>query len=103
MRVNLRDPNGTTLKTANKYCLEDIQVLPLLQEITTTKNGVVVTSEAGYSGLSKVTVDIASYDGYYEEIPLVPYLVANNEKGETIEVLSYAVQDNAKGQTLILI
>ena len=59
MNKNITSPNGLKLLTAGKYCAEDIQVIPVLQEKSTTENGDIV-ADSGYAGLSKVTVNVAS-------------------------------------------
>lgn len=56
MNITITNPNGVKLKTANKYCPEDIDVFPILQEKTTTLNNVDVTADEGYTGLSTVHV-----------------------------------------------
>ena len=57
MNIELKDRNGITLKTAEKYCAEDVVITPKLQSKSVTENGNVVADE-GYCGLKSVTVDV---------------------------------------------
>lgn len=57
MNIELKDKNGITLKTAGKYCSEDVGIVPKLQSKSVTTNGSVVADE-GYCGLDSVTVDV---------------------------------------------
>lgn len=57
MNIELKDKNGITLKTAGKYCSEDVGIVPKLQSKSVTKNGSVVADE-GYCGLDSVTVAV---------------------------------------------
>lgn len=59
MPIILKNKDGVLLKTAGKYCPEDITVVPQLQEKTVTSNGK-VTPDANYAGLSGVTVNVPS-------------------------------------------
>ena len=56
MNITITNPNGVKLKTVNKYCPEDIDVFPILQEKTATLNNVDITADEGYAGLSTVHV-----------------------------------------------
>ena len=51
--ITLTSPDGATLNTAGKYCENDIEVIPNLQEKTVT-TGEIVTADEGYSGLKSV-------------------------------------------------
>lgn len=57
MNIELKDRNGITLKTAEKYCAEDVVITPKLQSKSVTENGNVVADE-GYCGLKSVIVDV---------------------------------------------
>lgn len=57
MEIELTSADGITLKTKDKYCSEDIDIIPKLQTKTTTVNGK-VTSDNGYVGLKEVTVNV---------------------------------------------
>lgn len=57
MNIELTNSEGITLKTAGKYCAEDIDVIPQLQEKSVTANGD-VSSDSDYVGLKKVSVNV---------------------------------------------
>ena len=57
MEIELTNAGGITLKTKDKYCSEDIDIIPKLQTKTTTVNGK-VTPDENYVGLKEVTVKI---------------------------------------------
>ena len=57
MEIELTSAYGITLKTKDKYCSEDIDIIPKLQTKTTTVNGK-VTSDNAYVGLKEVTVNV---------------------------------------------
>ena len=58
MPIILKNKDGVLLKTAGKYCPEDITVVPQLQEKTVTPSETqqTATPDANYAGLSKVIV-----------------------------------------------
>ena len=64
MKILMTDKNGITLKTAGKYCTEDIVIthpfenVGMLQDITITHNGV-YTPAAGFDGFSTVNVSMS--------------------------------------------
>ena len=62
MNIELKDKNGITLKTAGKYCSEDVGIIPKLQSKNVTANGSIVADE-GYCGLDSVTVDVPTQKG----------------------------------------
>ena len=57
MAIILNNKDGVLLKTAGKYCPEDIIVKPNLQTKTVTANGD-ISPDDGYCGLEKVTVSV---------------------------------------------
>ena len=57
MAIILNNKDGVLLKTAGKYCPEDIIVKPNLQVKTVTANGD-ISPDGGYCGLEKVTVSV---------------------------------------------
>ena len=69
MPIILKNKDGVLLKTAGKYCPEDITVVPQLQEKTVTSNGK-VTPDANYAGLSGVTVNVPSKEEEAKEVDL---------------------------------
>lgn len=57
LQVKIKSPEGGTLKTANTYIEDDINIISNLQDKTITQNGT-VTAVEGYAGLSEVTVNV---------------------------------------------
>lgn len=57
MDINLTNTNGVTLKTSGKYCSEDINVIPVLEEREVTSNGT-ITPNDGKCGISEVTINV---------------------------------------------
>ena len=59
MDINITKPAGVVLKTAQKYCSEDISVIPVLEDITVTPTTTeqVITPTTGKAGISKVTLE----------------------------------------------
>ena len=57
MEIELTNAGGITLKTKDKYCSEDIDIIPKLQTKIITTNGK-VTSDNAYVGLKEVTVNV---------------------------------------------
>lgn len=55
--INIKNSGGVILDTHNRYCGRNIQVKPVLQSKSVTKNGSVVADE-GYCGLSAVEVNV---------------------------------------------
>ncbi len=58
IKFQITTKDGGTLHTATKYCEEDINIVPKLQDKTVTENGT-VSADDGYAGLGSVTVDVA--------------------------------------------
>ncbi len=55
--IDIKNSGGVILDTYHKYCDRNIQVKPVLQSKSVTKNGSVVADE-GYCGLSAVEVNV---------------------------------------------
>jgi hypothetical protein len=58
MIIEMTDPKGIVLKTAQKFCNDDVTVVPTLQTVTVTRNGT-TTVDPGYVGIKKVEVNVA--------------------------------------------
>lgn len=71
MEIKINNPDGTTLLTEKKYCIENIDVIPELQEKTVIPTGTeqTITPDDGYAGLSSVKVQAAG-DGRISDIDL---------------------------------
>lgn len=59
MEIKIKSPRGVKLLTEQKYCLENIDVVPELQNktVTPTDAAQTVTPDANYAGLGSVTVE----------------------------------------------
>lgn len=59
MEIKIKSPKGVKLLTEQKYCVENIDVVPELQNKTVTPTDAqqVVTPDAEYAGLGQVTVE----------------------------------------------
>lgn len=59
MEIKIKSPRGVKLLTEQKYCIENIDVVPELQNKTVTPTDAqqVVTPDAEYAGLGSVTVE----------------------------------------------
>ncbi len=70
MPIILKNKDGVLLKTAGKYCPEDITVVPQLQEKTVTPSETqqTATPDENYAGLGKVTVNAVQT----EEVTVTP-------------------------------
>ena len=58
MHIDMKNPKGIKLKTEGKYCAEDIDVVPTLEEVIVdpTDTEQIVEPSANYAGIKKVTV-----------------------------------------------
>lgn len=59
MEIKIKSPRGVKLLTEQKYCIENIDVVPELQNKTVTPSDtqLVVTPDAEFAGLGSVTVE----------------------------------------------
>lgn len=59
MEIKIKSPRGVKLLTEQKYCIENIDVVPVLQNktVTPTDAAQTVTPDANYAGLGSVTVE----------------------------------------------
>lgn len=59
MEIKIKSPRGVKLLTEQKYCIENIDVVPVLQNKTVTPSDAqqVVTPDAEFAGLGSVTVE----------------------------------------------
>lgn len=71
MDINLTKKEGIKLKTAGKYCQEDINVKPVLQNKTINANGT-YTADNNYAGLGTVTVSMSTATIKLQEKTAVP-------------------------------
>lgn len=62
MEIQIKSPDGVKLLTSKKYCLEDIDVIPALQDKSVTPGSApqTVTADTGYAALGTVTVTAVS-------------------------------------------
>ena len=65
MHIDMKNPKGIKLKTEGKYCAEDIDVVPTLEEVIVdpTDTEQIVEPSANYTGIKKVTVRAAGGGG----------------------------------------
>lgn len=65
MHIDMKNPKGIKLKTEGKYCAENIDVVPTLEEVTVdpTDTEQIVEPSANYAGIKKVTVRAAGGGG----------------------------------------
>ena len=113
MEIKVTNPSGGTLKTAKTYCEEDIDVVPVLQEVTVaaTSTEQVVTPSEGFAGISKVTVPAASggsgttVNGFSGAVTIEGadnHTVTNDNGTITIgsdDVYSFGTLDNQSGDS----
>lgn len=71
MEIKINNPDGTTLLTEKKYCPENIDVIPELQEKTAIPASAeqTITPDTGYAGLRSVKVQAVG-DGRISDIDL---------------------------------
>ena len=65
MHIDMKNPKGIKLKTEGKYCAENIDVVPTLEEVIVdpTDTEQIVEPSANYAGIKKVTVRAAGGGG----------------------------------------
>lgn len=65
MHIDMKNPKGIKLKTEGKYCAEDIDVVPTLEEVSVdpTDTEQIIEPSANYAGIKKVTVRAAGGGG----------------------------------------
>lgn len=89
LQVKLKSPEGGTLKTANTYIEDDINIVPNLQNKTITKNGS-YTADEGYAGLGNINIQVAGEGGVdtsqdtVTEDAMLEGFTAHNAFGEAI-------------------
>lgn len=79
MKIEINNKYGKRLKTSKTIIEEDIEVVPVLQNLTITENGTYSAAE-GYAGIGEIIVDAAgetvdSWDGTGAVTALVADLV----------------------------
>lgn len=63
MNIDVTKKTGIVLKTAGKYCSEDITVSPVLQNVTVSKNGT-YSPDDNHAGIGELVVDIPLHESY---------------------------------------
>lgn len=64
MKIEIKDKNGVLLKTSGTYCAENIEVVPVVEDITVTpsKEAQVETPSEGYCGIGQVNIGAVTAD-----------------------------------------
>ncbi len=60
IQLRMTSPNGITLGTSGKYCPDNVEVIPVLQEktVAVSEGPLNILPDSGKVGLSKVTVNV---------------------------------------------
>ena len=64
MKIEIKDKNGVLLKTSGTYCAENIEVVPVVENIAVTpsKEAQVETPSEGYCGIGQVNIGAVTAD-----------------------------------------
>ena len=64
MKIEIKDKNGVLLKTSGTYCAENIEVVPVVEDITVTPSteAQVETPSEGYCGIGQVNIGAVTAD-----------------------------------------
>lgn len=64
MKIEIKDKNGVLLKTSGTYCAENIEVVPVVEDVTVTPSteAQVETPSEGYCGIGQVNVGAVTAD-----------------------------------------
>ena len=64
MKIEIKDKNGVLLKTSGTYCAENIEVVPVVEDITVTPSteAQVETPSEGYCGIGQVNIGAVTPD-----------------------------------------
>lgn len=64
MKIEIKDKNGVLLKTSGTYCAENIEVVPVVENITVTPSteAQVETPSEGYCGIGQVNIGAVTAD-----------------------------------------
>ena len=64
MKIEIKDKNGVLLKTSGTYCAENIEVVPVLEDVTVAPSteAQVETPSEGYCGIGQVNIGAVTAD-----------------------------------------
>lgn len=64
MKIEIKDKNGVLLKTSGTYCAENIEVVPVVEDVTVSpsKEAQVETPSEGYCGIGQVNIGAVTAD-----------------------------------------
>lgn len=64
MKIEIKDKNGVLLKTSGTYCAENIEVVPVVEDITVTPSteAQIETPSEGYCGIGQVNIGAVTAD-----------------------------------------
>lgn len=64
MKIEIKDKNGVLLKTSGTYCAENIEVVPVVEDVTVTPSteAQVETPNEGYCGIGQVNIGAVTAD-----------------------------------------